>query len=246
VFLQIKRLKQLSKPKKLRRDNPFLCTREAGEISPASSFFKSNKLFYSTPVFLLLAWFMKMQAMKNKNNNLMSNKIFRVAGTAALILVAQLSFAQVNLGSKSSTNVGAKVNPSIANKTAAATKSAASSTAQKAKEVKAQTSSTVRESARVNGSVNANANANANAKENANENSVLSAGASTQTSAEVDATGAVNKGKEVKEKTKGNADKAKTKIKDKADDTKVKVKEARPSVDGSIKAESKVKAKSGN
>jgi hypothetical protein len=134
----------------------------------------------------------------------------------------------------------------VVNKTASATKGAATSTAQKAKEVKTQTGATVREQARVNGSVNANANANAQGKANANENSVLNGGATTETTVIVDGPEAVERGRDVKEKTKGNAKKAKTKIKDEADDTKVKVKDNRPSANANIKAETKVKAKSGN
>ena len=173
----------------------------------------------------------------------MKNKIFKIAGTAALILAAQFSFAQVDLGAKTSTNAAVKVNTGVVNKTAAATRSAVSTTAQKTHEVKAKTANTVRESARVNGSINANANANANAQRNANVNSVLNGTVISETTIDADGRPAMDKTKEVKEKTKKNADKAKTKIKDKADDTKVKVKETKPSVDGSVQGEVKVKAK---
>ena len=171
----------------------------------------------------------------------MKNKIFKIGGTAALILAAQFSFAQVDLGAK--TNAAVKVNTGIVNKTAAATRGAVSTTAQKAHEVKVKTANTVRESARVNGSINANANANANAQRNANENSVLNGTVTSETTIDADGRPVMNKAKETKEKTKENADKAKTKIKDKSEDTKTKVKETKPSVDGSVQGEVKVKAK---
>jgi vesicle coat complex subunit len=173
----------------------------------------------------------------------MKNKIFKIAGTAVLVLAAQFSFAQVNLGAKSSTNAAVKVNTGVVNKTAAATRSTVTTTAHKAHEVKAKTANTVRESARVNGSINANANANANAQRNANENSVLNGTVISETTIDADGKPVMDKTKEAKEKTKKNAEKTKTKIKDKSDDTKTKVKETKPSVDGSVEGEVKVKAK---
>ncbi len=65
----------------------------------------------------------------------MSNKFLKTAGTAALIIAANFSFAQVNLGGKASANAGAKVNTDVVNKTAAATHSAVSATAQKSSTV---------------------------------------------------------------------------------------------------------------
>ncbi len=192
----------------------------------------------------------------------MLKPIVKFSATLAALVAAQVSFAQINMGLKTTTQAAAKVQTGVVNKavqkTISVTKASAVNTTQKAADVKTTAVQAVKEGAQgttshaANGhiksrvSVGANVQLHENGTSGENKSEVGSASnisvkGSADAEAGADGNNLAGKAQSINEKTKQDVDGTKTKAKEKVDGAKIKVKETQAvDAEGKVKTETKI------